>query len=502
MEKLSLKGIYKEFNGVIANNNINLEFNYGKVHALLGENGAGKTTLMNIIYGIYKPDKGEIYIDDKKVEIKSPKDAILNGIGMVHQHFMLVQNHTVYENIVLGLNEAPFFYPNKNFSKKLCQISEQYSLPINPEAKIWQLSAGQQQRVEIIKALIRGVKFLILDEPTSVLTPQEVDGLFSTIKKLVNDGLGVVFISHKLDEVFAISDIITVLREGKVIDSLYPKDTDKKSLAKLMVGKDIEININVREKIKEKEILSVENLWVKGDKGLYSVKNMSFKLNEGEIIGIAGVSGNGQKELVEAITGLRKYDKGEIKILGKSTKSLNSKQIGKLKVAHIPEERLKYGAVPNFSLYENIILKDYDSAIYCNKGFINLNKIKEKTKELVKMFNVTTPTIDTPIKVLSGGNIQKLICARELDSKPKIIIAAHPTYGLDIAATEYIRNLLLEKKKEGVGILLVSEDLEEILNISDKVIVMFSGEISGTFIPGMVEIEKIGLMMAGIKNCE
>lgn len=500
MRKLSLKGIYKEFPGVIANNDISLDFQCSSVHALLGENGAGKTTLMNIIYGIYKPDKGDILIDDRKVDIKSPKDAIKYGIGMVHQHFMLVQKHTVYENICLGLKDAPFINPNKNYSKKLREISEKFGLMINPEAKIWQLSAGEQQRVEIIKALIRGAKFLILDEPTSVLTPQEVEGLFNTIKELMKDGLGVIFISHKLDEVFSISDRITVLRNGKIIDSLNPSSTDKKKLAKLMIGEEIQVNYNKRNKTKKENAVDIKNLWVKGDKGLYSIKNLSFSLYKGEILGVAGVSGNGQKELIEAITGLRKYEKGEIKVLNTDIKNKSAKEIFNLQVAHIPEERLRFGAIGNFSLFDNIILKDYDKSNYYEKGFISINKVKEKTKEIVKKFNVYAPSIETPIKLLSGGNIQKLICGRELNSDPKVIIAAHPTYGLDISATEFIRNLLLKKREEGVAILLVSEDLEEILNLSDRVIVMFEGEISGEFIPESIKLEDIGMMMAGVKK--
>lgn len=507
MQKLSLKGICKEFPGVIANDNISIDFYNSEVHALLGENGAGKTTLMNIIYGIYKPDKGEILIDDKMVNIKSPKDAISYGIGMVHQHFMLIENHSVCENICLGLKEAPFLNPQKRFANKIEKISEKYGLSVDPLAKIWQLSAGQQQKVEIIKALIRGVKFLILDEPTSVLTPQESDNLFITINKLVQDGLGVIFISHKLEEVLKISNKITILRGGKVINSVNPSETNKNDLAKMMVGKDVLFEFNKQDKKDDeksdnkikKDILSVNNLWVKGDKGLYSVKNLSFTLKEGEILGVAGVSGNGQKELIEAIVGLRKYEKGEIKFLEKSLKSKTTKDISKLKISHIPEERLKFGSVPNFSLYDNVILKEYDEIPYCKKGIIQIKKIKERTKELVRLFNISTPSIDTPIKLLSGGNIQKLICARELSSNPIVIIAAHPTYGLDIAATAYIRSLLVQKRNEGSSILLVSEDLEEILSISDRVMVLFNGEISGFFKPDEVSLEKIGLMMTGVK---
>ncbi len=502
MKILAIKNIYKEFPGVIANNNISIDFNCGEVHGLLGENGAGKTTLMNIIYGIYRPDRGEIFIDDKKVEIKSPKDAINHGIGMVHQHFMLVQNHTVCENIILGLKNAAKINPAKKFAKQIIQISEKYGLKVNPEAKIWQLSAGEQQRVEIIKALIRGAKFLILDEPTSVLTPLEAESLFKTILRLKKDGIGIIFISHKLDEVFAICDKITVLREGKVVDSLKPDSTDKINLAKLMVGKDISFNYKKNKFSSEKVALEVQNLWVKGDKGIYTIKDISFHINEGEILGVAGVSGNGQKELIEAITGLRKSEKGEIKIFGKSIGKKSAKDISNMKVAHIPEERLRYGAVANFPLYDNLILKSYDKEKFSKNGFINYKHVKECTDDIIKKYNVITPSIDTQIKLLSGGNIQKFICAREFEEQPKIIIAAHPTYGLDIAATDFIRKLLLQKKDEGCAILLVSEDLDEILNISDRVIVMFSGQINGQFIPEKISIEEIGLMMAGLKKCE
>lgn len=499
MQNICLKEIYKEFPGVIANNKISIDFNCGEVHALLGENGAGKTTLMNIIYGIYQADEGDIFIDGKKVRIRNPKDAINHGIGMVHQHFMLVQNHTVTENVCLGLNEVSFFNPQKYFSEKLLEISEKYGLKINPQAKIWQLSAGEQQRVEIIKALIRGAKFLILDEPTSVLTPLEVESLFKTIKNLVSNGLGVIFISHKLDEVFAISDRITVLREGKVIGTTTPSSTDKATLAKMMVGREISFTFNKKQQVKKDGVLSVENLWIKGDKGVYSVKDISFNLNEGEILGIAGVSGNGQKELIEALTGLRKSEKGEIKIFGKSAKNITAKDINNLGVAHIPEERLKYGAIPSFSLFENAILNNYDKEPISKNGLLNINLAKTKTKDLVEKFKISTPSIDTSIKLLSGGNIQKLICARELDSNPKIIIAAHPTYGLDVAATEFIRSLLVKKRDEGCAVLLVSEDLEEILCLSDRVLVFFSGIICGEFVPGNITMEEIGLMMAGAK---
>lgn len=496
-QTLSLKNICKNFPGVCANSDISIDFKASEVHALLGENGAGKTTLMNIIYGIYNQDKGDILINNKKVNIRSPKDAILSGIGMVHQHFMLVQNHTVCENILLGYKQAPFFYPQKKFKNKIQEYSEKFNLHINPDAKIWQLSAGEQQRVEILKALIRNIKLLILDEPTSVLTPNETSDLFKTIKNLVQSGLGVIFISHKLDEVFAISDKITVLRNGQVVGSVVPENTSKNELARMMVGREIVSTYEKKQKKESTVALSIDDLWVKSDRDTFAVKGISFEINRGEILGITGVSGNGQRQLVEAITGLRKPSKGKIEIFNHDISHKNAKEIFRLKVGHIPEERLIFGCVPNLSIMENSILKEYDSPSFCNNMILNFEKIQNHTRKLIEDFSITTVSINNPIKLLSGGNIQKFICAREFSSKPELLIAAHPTYGLDIAATDYIRRLFLKKRDEGCSILLVSEDLEEILTISDRVLVMFNGTISGIFIPGEISMEKIGLMMAG-----
>ncbi|MBP7029828.1 MAG: ABC transporter ATP-binding protein [Spirochaetes bacterium] len=496
-QTLSLKNICKNFPGVCANSDITIDFKASEVHALLGENGAGKTTLMNIIYGIYNQDKGDILINNKRINIRSPKDAISSGIGMVHQHFMLVQNHTVCENILLGYKQAPFFYPQKKFKNKIKEYSDKFNLHINPDAKIWELSAGEQQRVEILKALIRNIKLLILDEPTSVLTPNETSDLFKTIKNLVQSGLGVIFISHKLDEVFAISDQITVLRNGKVVGSVVPGDTSKNELARMMVGREIVSTYEKKQKKEGKVALSVDDLWVKSDRDTFAVKGISFKINRGEILGIAGVSGNGQRQLVEVITGLRKPCKGKIEIFNHDISHKNAKEIFRLKVGHIPEERLVFGCVPNLSIMENSILKEYDSPSFCKNMILNFEKIQNHTRKLIEDFSITTVSINNPIKLLSGGNIQKFICAREFSSKPELLIAAHPTYGLDIAATDYIRRLFLKKRDEGCSILLVSEDLEEILTISDRVLVMFNGTISGIFIPGEISMEKIGLMMAG-----
>ena len=502
IELLEMKGIYKKFPGVIANDNVNLEVKGGEIHALLGENGAGKTTLMNILYGIYQPDGGEIYINGKKVNIRSPRDAIELGIGMVHQHFMLIPTHTVAENICLGFKEAPFFYPTRVIEERIHDFTDRYGLKINPKAKIWQLSAGEQQRVEIIKTLLRGASLLILDEPTSVLTPQETKELFTILKKLVEEGHSVIFITHKLEEVMEISDRVTVLRKGKVVATVRTKDTNKKELARMMVGREVIFKLE-REKIERgEEVLKVKDLFVENDRGLMAIKGVSFSVHKNEIFGIAGVAGNGQRELVEAITGLRKVKRGKIEILNVDVTNSSPKRIGDIGVAHIPEERIRFGIVPNLSVYENAVLRDYYHEPFSKGLFLNHHYIKEHSKKLVKEFSIDTPSIDTPVKLLSGGNIQKLILAREISTKSNLIIAAHPTYGLDVAATEYIRKLLLKKREEGAAILLVSEDLEEIFELSDRIAVIFEGKFMGIVPREKANLQDIGLMMAGSKRLE
>ncbi len=496
---VEMRGIVKTFPGVVANDHINFEVRAGEIHALLGENGAGKTTLMNILYGIYQPNEGEIYIRGKRVEIRSPRDAMHLGIGMVHQHFMLIEKHTVVENIALGF-ATKFLFPTKEISRKIREFSEKYGLTVDPNAYIWQLSAGEQQRVEIIKALYRGADILILDEPTSVLTPKEIDELFSILKRMKEEGKAIIFITHKLDEVFAISDRVTVLRRGKVIGKLKTAETNKKELARLMVGREVLFRLE-REAVKKgKTVLEVIDLYALNDKGLPALKGVSFTIAEGEILGLAGVAGNGQKELVEVLTGLRKAEKGKVLIRGVDVTNASPRRIAELGVAHIPEERLKHGLVPNMSVAENLILKQYYKQPYCDKFFIDRKKVLENANKLIEEFNIMTPSPITPAKLLSGGNIQRLILARELAGSPDVIIAAHPTYGLDVGATEYIRKILLRERKRGSAILLVSEDLEEIMALSDRIAVMFEGEIMGILPAEKASLEDIGLMMAGAKR--
>jgi len=497
---VQMKGITKRFPGVLANDYIDFEVRKGEVHALLGENGAGKTTLMNILYGIYRPDEGEIYIRGKKVEIRSPKDAIKLGIGMVHQHFMLVYPHTVAENVALGLKGASLVNPTKSVEKMIREFGEKYGLKVDPNARIWQLSVGEQQRVEIIKALCRGAEVLILDEPTSVLTPGETKELFKILRAMAKEGKSIIFISHKLDEVMEVSDRVTVLRKGRVVVTKKTSETNKVELARMMVGREVIFRIKRETVEKGRVVLQVENLHALNDKGLLALKGVTFNVKEGEILGIAGVAGNGQRELVEVITGLRKATKGRVIIMGEDVTNKSPREIAEKKVAHIPEERIRMGLVPNMSVAENLILKRYREPTFSRGLMLDKEKIEEFAKELVKKYEIMTPSIHTPAKLLSGGNIQRLILARELSGSPKLIVAAHPTYGLDVAATEYIRKLLLEQKKKGAAVLLVSEDLEEIMELSDRIAVMFEGEVMGIVDAEKASIEEIGLMMAGVKR--
>ncbi len=494
---VSMRGIVKRFPGVVANDQVDFEVRAGEIHALLGENGAGKTTLMNILYGLYSPDEGEIYIRDKRVTISSPRDAIELGIGMVHQHFMLVYPHTVAENIVLGLSSADFFFPLREVRGKITEFSERYGLKVDPEAKIWQLSAGEQQRVEIIKALYRGADVLILDEPTSMLAPGEIEELFTTLRRMAEEGRAIVFITHKLDEVMAISDCVTVLRRGKAVATVEKSRTNKQHLTRMMVGREVLFRLR-RKPVEEGQIvLEVKGLHALNDKGLPALKDLSFIVREGEILGVAGVAGNGQRELVEVITGLRQATEGQVVLLGENITNCSPGEIIGRGVAHIPEERIRMGLVPGMSVAENLILKAYRRSPCSQRLFLNHTFIDQHAERLISEYEIATPSKDAPAKLLSGGNIQKLILARETSEEPVLIVAAHPTYGLDVGATERIRQLLLEQSKRGAAILLVSEDLEEIMTISDRIAVMFEGRVVGIVDTAGAEVEEIGSMMVG-----
>ncbi|MCX7794946.1 MAG: ABC transporter ATP-binding protein [bacterium] len=501
MEKLlQMKGITKRFGDITANDRIDFELNKGEIHGLLGENGAGKTTLMNILYGLYTPDEGEIYINGAKVEIKSPHDAIKLGISMVHQNFKLIQSHTVIENVALGLKDTNFFYPNRQIEKEIRTFSEKYNFKIDPNVPVWQLSAGEKQRVEIIKAFCRKARIFILDEPTTMLTPNETRDLFRLLKFLREEGISVILITHKLDEVMNICDRVTVLRGGKKVGTIDIDRVDKDDLARMMFGQDIilkereEYSISFDEDI----VLEVRDLTVFSDKGLPAVKDISFDIHRGEILGIAGVSGNGQRELIEAITGLRKVARGSIKILGEDVTNVGTKEILNKGVAHIPEERMRVGVIPSMSLEENIILRSYDKSPFSNGILLDYSVISEYAKELISRYKISALDEKIPAGTLSGGNIQKLILARELSISPVLIIASHPTQGLDIRSTQQIHELLLRKKEEGCAILLVSEDLQELMDLSDRIAVMFNGTIRGIIDIDRASIEEIGSLMVGV----
>jgi ABC-type uncharacterized transport system ATPase subunit len=502
IEHLEMVDISKSFNGIPANDQIGLSVRSGEILGLLGENGAGKTTLMNILYGLYQPDSGDIRINGEPVKIRSPLESIQLGIGMVHQHFMLVQNHTAGENIALGYKQTPFFFPQKKINDSIVHFSRKFNLVIDPQKKVWQLSAGEQQRIEIIKALFNGADLLILDEPTSVLTPQEIKDLFVILEKMKAEGHLIILISHKLDEIMMLCDRVTVLSKGKIVGNADTKDVDKKTLARMMIGRDVLFDIEKEEMPKSKEVLKVSRLSVVGDKGHPMVKEISFNIYQNEIFGIAGVSGNGQRELVEAITGLRKSSSGSVHINGRDITNVSPRVAYDSGISHVPEERIKFGIAPGLYLYENAILKQHHLDKYTKNKFLTYKKIKNHASRLVKTFQIMAPSIQVQTKNLSGGNIQKLILGREISESPPLLVASHPTYGLDVGATEYLRKQLLKRRKEGGAVLLVSEDLEEIFELCDRIAVIFQGEFMGILNAHDSRLADMGMMMTGSTRIE
>lgn len=499
IKHLEMRGITKRFPGVLANDNVNVEIKAGEVLALLGENGAGKTTLMSILYGLYQPDDGEILINGRPVEITSPRKAMELGIGMVHQHFMLVPTLTVAENIALG---SP---PRKGIlidldkvRRDIKEISRTYGLGVSADAYVWQLSVGEQQRVEIIKALYLGASLLILDEPTAVLTPQEAGELIALLKNMAKEGRPIVFISHKLNEVMAVSDRVTVLRDGRVVATIRAAETNSKELARMMVGRELNIQKNTSKTPAGETVLSLKEIWATGDKGTSALKGLSLELKSGEILGIAGVSGNGQKELAEVISGLRKVDKGIIMLKGQDITNQEPAKIIQLGLGFIPEDRLHVGTVPSFTIWENLILKDHTRPPYARGIFLQNKGIRKQASSLVENYGIKTPTLDTPTGRLSGGNIQRLILAREISRRPSVLIAAYPTRGLDVGATEYVHKKLIEARDGGMGVLLISEDLEEIINLSDRIAVIYEGQIMQVLRAAEADEKTLGLLMAGV----
>jgi len=495
-----MRGIVKRFPGVLANDHIDFSCRVGEVHALLGENGAGKSTLMNVLAGLYRPEAGEIFIKDQHISLNSPQDAIAHGIGMVHQHFMLVPPHSVAENVVLGLKDPRFFLNLKRVEEQVMALGEQYGMNVNPRAKIWELSVGEQQRVEVLKMLFRGAKVLVMDEPTAVLTPQEVDTLFKTLRDMTKRGHTIVFISHKLDEVAAIADRVTVLRRGVVTASAAPTmGTTKAQLAKLMVGREVLFLVEKKKAKPGHVVLSVDKLGAENDRGLPALRDVSLQVCAGEILGIAGVAGNGQRELAEVLTGLRQPTSGKL-LFGNLPLDAHTNwmEVGQ-KLAHIPEDRAAVGSVPGLGVAENLILKRYNRPPISTGWSINFAAVRQNGIRLVEKYKIATPTVDTPVRMLSGGNLQKVILARETSGQPKLMIAVHPTRGLDVGAIEGIHKLLIDLRDQGTAILLISEELDELFSLADRIAVMYEGQIVGETSPERTNIDAIGLMMAGTK---
>lgn len=495
---VEMRNITKRFPGVLANERVNFKVTAGEVHALLGENGAGKTTLMSILCGLYRADEGEIFIKGKKVSFSSPRDAINMGIGMVHQHFRLVRPFTVAENILLGSNDAGFILDMDRVEKKIENLSKKYGLKVDTKAKVWQLSIGEQQRVEIIKTLYQGADILILDEPTAVLTPQEAEELFKVLQQIAQDGKAVILITHKLNEVMSVADRITVLRNGKFVATVEKKKTNIHELTKLMVGREMPEVKKAEDFSPGGVVLELKNVNALNDKGYPALRNFSLSVHEGEIVGIAGVAGNGQRELTEVINGLRLAESGEIFILGKNMTNRPAQEIIDAGVAFIPEDRLGMGLVPNLNILDNIILKSYRKGLFLKGPFLDWSSIREKAESLVKEFDIKTPGLNHPVKTMSGGHLQRLLLSREVHSSPKLIVAVYPTRGLDVSAVEFIHHVLLAQRAKGAAILMISEDLDEIFKLADRIAVLYEGKVMGTMPVKEADLREIGLLMAGV----
>ncbi len=489
---------------MVANAGVDFELRQGEIHTLLGENGAGKTTLMNILYGLEEPDEGKIFLKGQKVHFKSARDAIQHGLGMVHQHFMLVQRFTVAENITLGMASPrePLIEDKKAVYQRLEEISDRYGLQIKPDAEIWTLSVGEQQRVEILKALYRGADILILDEPTAVLTPQEVDHLLEILRRLTQEGKSVVFISHKLNEVLAVSDRITVLRDGKLVNTVNVGDVTTEALACMMVGREVLLRVDKKPATPGEVRLKIQGLCARNDEGLQALCNVELEVRSGEILGIAGVAGNGQAELEEVIAGLRKATAGQVQICGTQVLGCYPDQIGELGLAHIPSDRYKMAMLTDFTVAENLVLQRIGRKPFTRRGWIDWDTVREEAQRLITEFDVRTPSANTLAGNLSGGNAQKMILARELARKPKVLIAAQPTRGLDVSAIEYVHRRLVEFRDAGLAILLISTELYEIFSLSDRIAVMYGGKVMGVVNASETSTSDIGLMMAGVKETQ
>jgi simple sugar transport system ATP-binding protein len=496
-KRVELRGIWKRFPGVIANQDVSLSLYAGEVHALLGENGAGKTTLMNILAGIYRQDAGDILLDGAEVDIRKPDDALEHGIGMVHQHFRLVDNFTVPENVHLGWKSTPWHATRHSLAERLEVIAGELGFKFDPLAEVWELSVGEQQRAEILRALVRGAEILILDEPTAVLAPNEVEDLFRVVRRLSNQGHTIVFISHKLNEVLQVSDRVTVLRDGKNVATRKTSECDLRSLANLMVGREVVLEKYSRQSSSGEVVLKVKDLSAISDRGLTAIRNIDLDISRGEILGIAGVSGNGQTELAEVLTGIRSLESGLIEVAGVDISDGTPRDFSRVGVGHIPEDRNAMGLFPFLSLVHNAILRKYLLPPIRNGINISSDASEDYAKELVTRGDVRTPSVGIPSTNLSGGNQQKLLAQREIDIASHLLIAVHPTRGLDVGATEDLREALIKHRNAGNAILLISEDLEEIMMMSDRIAVMYEGKIVGIFSHEEAERETLGMLMGG-----
>lgn len=495
---VELKQITKVFPGIIANDSISFKLHKGEIHALLGENGAGKSTLMNVVFGLYQPEEGSIEVNGEPVIIDSPNRAIELGIGMVHQHFKLVQPFTVTENIILGSEPKKGTRINyKKATEEIRQLSEQYGLQVNPNAKIHDISVGMQQRVEILKTLYRGAEILIFDEPTAVLTPQEISELMEIMKRLVAEGKSIILITHKLKEIMQIADNVTIIRRGKVVDTLKKSETTPQELAEKMVGRNVTFKVDKKPAEPGSVVLEMANIVSNNKEGSAVLQGLNLQVRAGEILGIAGVDGNGQSELIEALTGLRHVDGGTVKLLGKDITNMSPRKITESGVSHIPEDRHKHGLVLDFSVSENMVLETYYKPPFNKGGFLNFDAIDKHATRLVERFDVRTPSIATHARSLSGGNQQKAIIAREIDKNPTLMIAAQPTRGLDVGAIEFVQQQLIAQRDQGKAVLLISFELDEIINVSDRIAVIYEGQIVGEVLPEKTNDQELGLMMAG-----
>jgi simple sugar transport system ATP-binding protein len=495
---LEVRNITKRFPGVIANDRVNFTLKKGEIHALLGENGAGKSTLMNVIYGLYSPEEGEFFIDGQPAEINNPHDAIAAGIGMVHQHFMLVPVFSVAENIILGseVTRGPSL-DLRTARKEIRELSHEYDLDVDPRAIVEDLPVGIQQRVEIVKALYRRAKILVLDEPTAVLTPQEVEGLFRVMRQLTERGVSIIFITHKLKEVLAISDSITVMRRGQVVGSTTPAETDEHGLAAMMVGREVLFEVEKEPATPAEVVLEVRDLKVNDERGIEAVRSVSFDVRGGEVLGIAGVQGNGQTELAEALTGLRSVVSGSVRLNGDEIPFENPRTLTEAGVSHIPEDRQKHGLVLPYSIADNMVLSSYYKEPFASRGQRDFQAVLENSVELVERFDVRTPGSNVPAGNLSGGNQQKVIVARELSRPVKLLIANQPTRGLDVGSIEYIHNQIIKERDQDAAVLLISAELDEIKSLADRIAVMFHGEIVAVVDADEISKSELGLLMAG-----